>query len=79
MLRDADRRDDLTLVHHIPVVAPYGRASLVFTVEITLRRGRQFLGTCREFPGYYVSGRSEHEVLMKMSLDIRRRLRALEP
>jgi hypothetical protein len=75
LLRDADRRDDLTLVHRIPVISPVGGTSTVFTVEVTPGRDRRYLATCREIPGFYVSGKSEEEALMKAELDILRRLR----
>jgi hypothetical protein len=78
-LRDADRLDNLALSHRIPVVSPSGGASLVFTVDVTLGRDRRYLATCREFPGFYVSGPSEHEVLMKAELEIRHLLRGQEP
>ncbi len=75
MLRDADRRDDLTLVHRIPVISPVGGVSLVFTVDVTPGRDGRYLATCREFPRFYVSGKSEDEALAKAELEIRRQLR----
>jgi hypothetical protein len=74
MLRDADRRDDLSLVHRIPVISPLGGASTVFTVDVTPGQNGRYLATCREIPGFYVSGKSEGEALMKAEREIRRQL-----
>jgi hypothetical protein len=51
MLRDADRRDDLSLVHRIPVISPLGGASTVFTVEVTPgQNGRWSESAARDHP-----------------------------
>ena len=74
MLRDADRRDDLSLVHRIPVISPAGGASMVFTVEIAQGREGWFVGTCRELPGLFVAADTEDEVLIQAEREIRHRL-----
>lgn len=75
LVGNADRRDNLTLVHHIPINPLDGMALRMFTVDITPGREGRYLATCRGIPEFYVSGKSEHDALIKSELEIRHRLR----
>ena len=62
-IRDSDRLGHLTLSHRVPVSVPGADSSMVFTVDLTLGRDGRFIASCRELPGFVVSGQDEPDTL----------------